>query len=104
MTYLGGSFSDGEIPDPFAPATVGSAVLVGQRVAQFTDHIDRLVSAQALHSVAAPEVLGRAVETLLATDYAAQLAHAAWDVTSRGADATNDLVTLIYTFIDRLDP
>ena len=35
---------------------------------------------------------------------AAQLAHAAWDVTSRGADATNDLVTLIYTFIDRLDP
>tara|TARA_R110002167_G_scaffold346596_2_gene557319 strand:+ start:29611 stop:30798 length:1188 start_codon:yes stop_codon:yes gene_type:complete len=104
MTYLGGSFSDGEIPDLFAPATVGSAVLVGQRVAQFTDHIDRLVSAQALHSVAAPEVLGRAVETLLATDYAAQLAHAAWDVTSRGADATNDLVTLIYTFIDRLDP
>lgn len=104
MTYLGGSFSDGEIPDPFAPATVGSAVLVGQQVTQYADHIDRLAAAQALHGVATPESLGHAVETLLATDYAAKLAHAAWDVTSRGADATNELVTLIYTFIDRLDP
>ena len=104
ITYLGGSFSDGKIPDPFAPATVGSAVLVGQQVKQFSDHIGRLASAQALHAVAAPEALGSAVETLLATDFAAKLAHAAWDVTSRGADATNDLVTLIYTILDRLDP
>lgn len=102
ITYLGGSLTDGLIPDPFAPATVGSAVLVGGKITRFHAHLQRLKSAGAIHSIAEPATLGAAVETLLAADYAAQLAHAAWDVTSRGADATNDLVTLIYTYLDQV--
>ncbi len=103
ITYLGGSLTDGIIPDPFAPATVGSAVLVGGKIAKYQVHLARLKKANALHMITAPVDLGRAVETLLAADYAAQLAHAAWDVTSRGADATNDLVTLIYTYLDQVN-
>lgn len=103
ITYLGGSLSDGLIPDPFAPATVGSAIVVGPKVTRFQDHLDRLFSADATHIATTPANLGGAVETLLATDYAARLAHAAWDVTSRGADATNELVTLIYTYLDKAD-
>lgn len=103
ITYLGGSLTDGQICDPFAPATVGSAVLAGPRISRFRSHYDRLLTAGALHSVASEGVLGRAVESLLATDLAAQLAHSAWDVTSRGADATNKLVALIYKYLDKVD-
>jgi len=62
-----------------------------------------LIEAGALQSVIAEGDLGRAVESLLATDRAAQLAHNAWDVTSRGADATNELVRLIYKYLDKVD-
>lgn len=103
ITYLGGSLTDGVIPDPFAPATVGSAVLVGAKARQFHTHLAQLRKANALHMIAAPAALGAAVEMLLSADYAAQLAHAAWDVTSRGADATNELVTLIYTYLDQVN-
>lgn len=103
ITYLGGSLSDGKIPDPFIPAMVGSAVLIGKKVTRCHDHLDRLVNANAAHMVTRSADMGGAVETLLATDYTAQLAHAAWDVTSHGADATNELVTLIYSYLDQAE-
>lgn len=102
ITYLGGSLTDGDICDPFAPATVGSAVLAGPSIGAFRAHYERLLAAGALQPVPKEGLLGRAVENLLATDLAAQLAHNAWDVTSRGADATNTLVALIYKYLDKV--
>lgn len=103
ITYLGGSFNDGLICDPFGPATVGSAVLAGPMITNNRVHYERLLQADALQPVAKGADLGRAVEGLLATDLAAQLALRAWDVTSRGADATNTLVALIYDYLDKVD-
>jgi 3-deoxy-D-manno-octulosonic-acid transferase len=103
ITYLGGSLSDGQICDPFAPATVGSAVLAGPTIVAYKSHYDRLLAADALQAVASAANLGRVVESMLATALAAQLATNAWDVTSRGADATNKLVSLIYTHLDKAD-
>jgi len=103
ITYLGGSLTDGIVCDPFAPATVGSAVLAGPEIKTFKPHYDRLLRGNALKPVSNMDDLGFCVEQLLATDLAAQLAHNAWDVTSRGADATNKLVTLVYEYLDKAE-
>ena len=44
--------------------------------------------------------LGRAVEALLSADRVAAMAMAGWDVTSRGAEATDRIVTLIRNRLD----
>lgn len=103
ITYLGGSLSDGQTCDAFAPATVGSAVLAGSKINTLKSHYSRLLAAQALQPVDNEDDLGRCVEHLLATDLVAQIAHNAWDVTSRGADTTNILVALIYKYLDEVD-
>ena len=63
-------------------------------------HYDRLLTASALNPFDTTKGFGPAVEALLATDLAAQLALNAWDATSRGADATNQLVSLVYKYLD----
>ena len=100
MTYLGGSLSDGDLPDPFQPATVGSAIICGPTRRSYTYQINRLARARAIKDISSVTALAPAVESLIATDTAAKLAHAAWDLTSRGAEETDDLVKMIY---DRLD-
>jgi 3-deoxy-D-manno-octulosonic-acid transferase len=95
MTYLGGTLFGGGCRDPFEPAALGSAVLYGPHIAPFQRHAERLDKARASRLVTSPQDLGRAVEALLAPDKTAAMAHAAWDVTSRGAEVTNRIVGLI---------
>ena len=52
-------------------------------------------AAFAARLIGSADTLGPTVESLLAPDKAAMMAHAAWDVTSRGADVTNQIVALI---------
>ena len=44
--------------------------------------------------------LGEAVETLLSADKVAQMAHAAWDVTTQGADVAQKVAALIHARLD----
>ncbi|WP_296427381.1 glycosyltransferase N-terminal domain-containing protein [Yoonia sp.] len=94
-TYLGGTLHGAATRDPFEAAALGSAVLYGPQVAPFQKHAARLNAAGASRLIRSATDLGPAVETLLAVDKAAILAHAAWDVTSRGADVTNRIVGII---------
>lgn len=103
VTYLGGSLSDGDLPDPFQPATVGSALICGPCRSSHIHQVQRLAQASALHEVGSVTGLGPAVEALISTDAAAKLAHAAWDVTSRGAEETDALVQLIYDLLDQVN-
>jgi 3-deoxy-D-manno-octulosonic-acid transferase len=95
VTYLGGTLHGGGCRDPFEPAALGSAVLYGPHVAPFQRHAARLNAAVASRLIRSGDRLGPTVEELLAPDKAAAMAHAAWDVTSRGADVTNQIVALI---------
>ena len=101
ITYLGGTLSDGISPDPFIPALVGSAIVVGPRHEAHETHFHRLLDAGAIRKVSTLDGLGYAVEDLLAPNLAAQQAYAAWDVTSQGADATNYLMSVIYSYLDQ---
>ncbi|WP_019955778.1 3-deoxy-D-manno-octulosonic acid transferase [Yoonia vestfoldensis] len=95
VTYLGGTLFGGGCRDPFEPAALGSAVLYGPHVAPYQRHAARLNAAVASRLIRSADTLGPTVESLLAPDKAAAMAHAAWDVTSRGADVTNQIVALI---------
>lgn len=102
ITYLGGTLDGKGCRDPFEAAALGSAVLYGPQVAPFQRHAARLNAAGASRLLRSGDDLGRAVETLLAADKTAELAHAAWDVTSRGATVTNRIATFIQLRLEEL--
>lgn len=103
LSYLGGTLSDGPCPDPFQAAALGSGILHGRQIGQHRPHFDRLTNAGASRYVNRPEDLGRAVETLLAPDKTAAMAHAAWEVTSAGAETSNQVMALIRDALDRAE-
>ena len=103
ITYLGGTLYGEPCRDPFEPAALGSAVLYGPKVTPFERHAGRLNAAGASRLIRSSTDLGPLVENLLAPEKAAELAHAAWDVTSRGADVTNRIVDLIQRRLAEMD-
>lgn len=103
ITYLGGTLTGGGCRDPFEPAAAGSAVVYGPHVKPFQRQAARLNAAGGSRLLRASNDLGPAIETLLAADKTAALAHAAWDVTSRGAAVTSRIAAHIQTRLDSMD-
>ena len=89
IAYMGNSLTGGGCPDPMAAAASGSAIIHGPFVIPHSEKFARLDSANGGWLARTSEELGNAVERLIAPDRAAQYAHAAWDVITRGAEATN---------------
>ncbi|PJI84567.1 3-deoxy-D-manno-octulosonic-acid transferase [Yoonia maricola] len=104
ITYLGGTLDGGGCRDPFEAAALGTAVLYGPQVAPYQRHAARLNAAGASRLIRSPSELGPNVESLLSADKTAQLAHAAWDVTSRGAGVTNRIAAFIQLRLEELVP
>lgn len=102
ITYMGGSLQGGGCRDPFEATALGSAVLYGPQVAPFQRHAARLNAAGASRLLRSDAELGPVVEALLSADKAAELAHAAWDVTSRGANVTNRIAAFIQLRLEEL--
>ena len=100
--FMGGTLEGVGGRHPYEPAGLGSAVLHGPVTAGHAPFYQRLASAGASRAVRSAADLGNAVEVLLAPDKAATMAHAAWDVTSSGADVTNRVVELIRNSLDKL--
>jgi 3-deoxy-D-manno-octulosonic-acid transferase len=103
ITFLGGSLLGGGCRDPFEAAALGSAVLYGPLVAPFQKHATRLNTAGASRLIRSGDDLGPIVESLLSADKAAELAHIAWDVTSRGANVTNRIADFIQLRLEELE-
>ena len=102
ITYLGGTLKGGGCRDPFEVAALGSAVLYGPMVDPFQRHAARLNAADASRLIRSSADLGPTVESLLSADKTAQLAHAAWDITSRGANVTNRIAAFIQLRLEEL--
>ncbi len=73
-------------PDPFDAAALGSVVLHGPKIAAHQLGYLRLARAGASRKISHLGELANAVETLLAPDRAAAMAHAAWQISSAGAE------------------
>ena len=86
--------------NPFEPAALGSAILHGPHPYNFQDIYDRLADANAAIEVDTPQAIAKQVTELLSPDKAAALAHAAWEVSSRGADITNRAIEVILQTFD----
>ncbi|MBE0454639.1 3-deoxy-D-manno-octulosonic acid transferase [Roseovarius autotrophicus] len=101
VTFMGSSLVSGQHGrDPNEPAAHGSAILYGPNVARYLTRYSRYAEAGAARIVRDTATLAAAVQGLLPPDRAAAMAHAAWDVASRGAEVMDRVVDMV---LDRLD-
>ncbi len=96
-SFLGGTMVKGEStgPHPFNAAALGSVVLHGPETDPHRDAYLRLNRAGASRQIADAADLAAAIDTLLAPDKAAEMAHAAWQVCSAGAEVTDLVLDLL---------
>jgi 3-deoxy-D-manno-octulosonic-acid transferase len=104
ITYMGGTVYGGPCRDPFEATALGSAVVYGPHVVPFQRRATRLNEAGASRLIRTGAELGPAIESLLSVDKTAELAHNAWDVTSRGANVTNRIAAFIQLRLEELVP
>ncbi|MCR8724335.1 3-deoxy-D-manno-octulosonic acid transferase [Frigidibacter sp. ROC022] len=105
LAFVGGTWTAGaESRSPLELAALGSAILHGPETAgHATDHA-RLTAAGAARQVVGPVELATEIETLLAPDQAATLAHAAWEVSSAGDEAAGRLLEHLTRALDGARP
>ena len=87
-SFVGGSMVDVGGHNPFEPAALGSAVIHGPNVRNFSEIYDRLSSADAAVQVESSETLAAAVSRLRDPDAASKLTQAASEVCSQLQDIT----------------
>jgi len=102
-TFIGGTLEPNTKPggaSPYDPAALGSAILHGPELGPFADSYARLGEAGATEFVEDKITLATAVETLLAPDKAAIMAHNAWAVSSGGSLVTGRIIELLTNVLD----
>lgn len=102
-TFLGRSMTDGGGCNPLEPAALGSAILAGPNTRSYSQTYTRLIEAGAVRRVWDTATLARAVEALMLPETTAQMAHAAWDVCTLGAEVADRVASLVLDTLDTLD-
>ncbi|MBV1903589.1 MAG: 3-deoxy-D-manno-octulosonic acid transferase [Marinosulfonomonas sp.] len=87
-------------PDPFDAAALGSVVIHGPRLEPHQNLFRRLGRAGAARQVSHSGELAQTLESLLAPTLTAQMAHAAWETTTAGAEVLETAVELILSALD----
>jgi 3-deoxy-D-manno-octulosonic-acid transferase len=104
VSFIGGSLVDIGGHNPYEPAALGSAILHGPHVENFADIYYRLSLAGAAVEVANPHSLAEAVGEILSPDKAAEMAHAAWEVCSEGAEVTDRVLAVLLRHLPTEEP
>lgn len=101
VTFMGSSLDASyRGQDPYEPAGLGSAILHGPHVSRHMSTYTRLSSAGAARLVRDADTMAAALTLLTAPDQAAAMAHAAWEVTTAGAEVTDRVMELIQDTLD----
>jgi 3-deoxy-D-manno-octulosonic-acid transferase len=97
VTFMGGTLTPGGDGgrSPLEPAALGSAILYGPETGPHAAAYRRFSSAEAARSVADAAGLGEALSELLSPDKAAAMAHAAWRVSTGGAEVSERVLALV---------
>ncbi|SPF78985.1 3-deoxy-D-manno-octulosonic acid transferase [Aliiroseovarius pelagivivens] len=103
ITWIGGTLAGGANRNPLDPAALGSVVLFGPEGGRHAASLDRLASAGAARRVRDASTLAVEIEHLLAPDKAAEMAMAAWDVTTKGADVSEFLMQRLLDLLDEAE-
>ena len=94
VSYMGGSFSGSNLPNPMIAAALGSAVVHGPDVTYFQYAYARLCEAGATRPLQQVGDLSQRVAELMEPDQCAVMAEKGWRVVSDGAVITDRLVEL----------
>ncbi|MBM9593466.1 3-deoxy-D-manno-octulosonic acid transferase [Roseitranquillus sediminis] len=101
ITFVGGTLDrSGATVDPYAPASLGSAVVHGPHGGVHSTRFAALVAASATRRILVGEDLGTTISDLQAADRAAVLAHQAWKVVTHGAEVTDAVARLMIECAD----
>lgn len=103
VSFLGGSLVKTGGHNPFEPAVLGSAILHGPHVFNFSDAFQRLEAAQACVPVADAGALAQKLGETLIPECSAKLATAAWAVCSEGADVTDRVLNVLMSYLPKAD-
>lgn len=101
ITFMGQTLLGGDCLAPNDPASLGSAVLFGPRQDRFADMFKRLESAGAARKVRDEASLALEVDHLLQPENAAEMAIAAWDITTSGAELSGLVEGLVLEMLDK---
>lgn len=101
LSFLGGSLVPIGGHNPFEPAALGSAIVHGPHIENAQEIYDRLDAAGGAREVSGVDNLAKAVSELSEPHRAAEMAHAAWEVSSSGAEASEAAEALILALLDR---
>lgn len=101
--FLGGSLVPIGGHNPFEPAALGSAILHGPYVDSAEEVYNRLDAAGGAKLVRDERELSEHVKLLIEPHKAAEMAHAAWEVSSSGAEASEAAKTLLFEILDKRD-
>lgn len=105
IAWIGGTLEGGgPARHPFEAAALGSAILHGLRRGPEAEAFELLRSHGGSRIVPTPDELGEAVADLLAADRCARLAQKAWEVSSSGVEATEQVIALCSDILDEVDP
>ncbi len=99
VSFLGGSLVEIGGHNPFEPAALGSAIIHGPHIHKVADIYERLAESGATVEVKSVDSLSRAVVQVLSPDKAAQMAHAAWEISSSGAEVTDRALDLLTGYL-----
>lgn len=86
---------------PLEPAALGSAILHGPNTGPHSASYARFTQAAAARRIESGKALGKALSELLAPDKLANMAHAAWRVSTGGADLTERIIELVTEKLDQ---
>ncbi len=96
LAFLGGTLAGPSVVrNPLEAAALGVALIHGPAMGNHSEAWSRLDTAGAARVVLNGAELGRAVEALLSPDRAATMAHAGWDVATKGAAVSNRVIDLL---------
>ena len=97
VTFMGGTLDPGGGGgrSPLEPAALGSAILHGPALGPHGPTYGRFLSAGAARGVRDETELGAALSDLLSPDRAATMAHAAWRVSTGGAETAARVLAIV---------
>ena len=95
ISYMGGSFTSGKVPNPLVAAALGSSVIHGPKVNVFKELYVRMMEGGASVALEREKDLSSKLAVLMAPDQCAEMAKKGWQVVSDGAVAIDRLVDFI---------
>lgn len=90
--------------NPYTPAAFGCALLYGPNVSSFLERYSRLTQHGAARIIKDVESLFVAVMEITNPEQSANMAYAAWNIISEGAELTDELIGQIVEHFDKLGP